>query len=351
MPRISFFRCVSPARISRRRTASSYRRFWCSVSATTLGTGSRFPRGPPPHRSLGRRHMPQRLLRAHPPPSPARPPPCWCETPDSRSPSKSADRPRAPAPQSPDGPCDAVTIIARHAGYAATAPTRSMNCISRPPNKFPSAFESAGKMISLRSACDSNTVRESPLRSSFHSNPTQMPVRSYSGCHPDQREGLAVACRSSASVSTLYPHRHYNRVWTSSPRSTKSFSSIPPTPSPATASPWNTSHAATTKPPSPSSPPASQHNPDYVPAYQMSAQTLVKTRPRRRSAHPSARRHRRRQPHRQPARARRNGSHARRTRQPLTTGRSPRAAVPGPTAASDSPPRWPADCGTPNNRW
>jgi len=34
-----------------------------------------------------------------------------------------------------------------------------MYCINRPPNKLPNAFESAGKTISLRSDCDSATVR------------------------------------------------------------------------------------------------------------------------------------------------------------------------------------------------
>ena len=60
---------------------------------------------------------------------------------------------------------EADTTIARECRTAATAPTRSINCISRPPNRFPSAFESAGKIISLRSACDSATVRDTTLSS------------------------------------------------------------------------------------------------------------------------------------------------------------------------------------------
>src|ERR1700680_4286618 len=56
-----------------------------------------------------------------------------------------------------------VTTIARASRRAAIAPTRSMYCINRPPNKLPSAFESAGNTISLRSACDSATVLPSTV--------------------------------------------------------------------------------------------------------------------------------------------------------------------------------------------
>ena len=110
-------------------------------------------------------HMAQCLSARCPPPSPARPPPCWCGTPGSRSLSGSAGRPHAPAPQSPDDRSTPTPQSPAQCRTAATAPTRSMNCISRPPNRLPSAFESAGKMISLRSACDSATVRETILAS------------------------------------------------------------------------------------------------------------------------------------------------------------------------------------------
>ena len=53
----------------------------------------------------------------------------------------------------------AVTVNARACREAAIAPTRSMYCINRPPNKLPIAFESAGSTISLRSDCDSDTFR------------------------------------------------------------------------------------------------------------------------------------------------------------------------------------------------
>ena len=53
-------------------------------------------------------------------------------------------------------------------------------------------------------------------------------------------------------------------------------------------------------------------NPDYVPAYQMSAQTLLKLAPHRRSPHPPQSRHRSRRPHQQRARHQRNAGDARR---------------------------------------
>ena len=62
----------------------------------------------------------------------------------------------------------AVTTMAREWRTAATAPTRSIHCIRRPPKRLPMALVSAGKMISLRSACDWATVRETTLGSLIH---------------------------------------------------------------------------------------------------------------------------------------------------------------------------------------
>lgn len=54
---------------------------------------------------------------------------------------------------------EAVTVYACACRLAAMAPTRSMNCIRRPPKRLPIAFESLGKIISLRSDWDSQTGR------------------------------------------------------------------------------------------------------------------------------------------------------------------------------------------------
>ena len=56
----------------------------------------------------------------------------------------------------------------------------------------------------------------------------------------------------------------------------KSSQSTPPTPSPATASPWSTTPGGNTDLALTEFTTLIQHNPDYVPAYQMSAQTLAK---------------------------------------------------------------------------
>jgi|GEM_PF-5966572 len=46
---------------------------------------------------------------------------------------------------------EAVTVKERAWRLAAMAPTRSMNCMRRPPKRLPRALVSAGKIISLRS--------------------------------------------------------------------------------------------------------------------------------------------------------------------------------------------------------
>ena len=55
---------------------------------------------------------------------------------------------------------EAVTTKERAWRLAAMAPTRSMNCMSRPPKRLPRALLSAGKMISLRSDWEAQTVLE-----------------------------------------------------------------------------------------------------------------------------------------------------------------------------------------------
>ena len=55
---------------------------------------------------------------------------------------------------------EAVTMMARAWRLAAMAPTRSMNCMRRPPKRLPRALVSPGKMISLRSDWEAQTVLE-----------------------------------------------------------------------------------------------------------------------------------------------------------------------------------------------
>jgi hypothetical protein len=55
---------------------------------------------------------------------------------------------------------EAVTVKARAWRLAAMAPTRSMNCMRRPPKRLPRALVSAGKMISLRSDWEALTGLE-----------------------------------------------------------------------------------------------------------------------------------------------------------------------------------------------
>src|SRR5215472_14854218 len=132
-----------------------------------------------------------------------------------------------------------------------------MNCINLPPNKLPSAFTSAGKTISLRSDCDSATVLFKV--GSFTSTsvtghlPEDLPTPATTPHHQtmdEAQERIALLTQ----VLEQNPSDAFARYGLAMAHLAGGHTDI------ALAEFSTLIHL----------------NPDYVPAYQMSAQTLVK---------------------------------------------------------------------------
>src|ERR1700677_580334 len=126
-----------------------------------------------------------------------------------------------------------------------------MYCIKRPPNRLPSAFESAGNTISLRSDCDSATVR-SKTKSLI---PTSL-----------NRHNAICRRQATSTQITKLANPTPNEILTAAP--TNAFARYGLAMEHISQGNTDTALAEFTT--------LIQHNPDYVPAYQMSAQTLAR---------------------------------------------------------------------------